>query len=76
MNSYIIYILVMGDVDSLSLGYYPVNSPSASSPGVLGNDVVDPASFSRRKLDSDDKSLWCATFRLFKNDDIYIFRMN
>ena len=46
MNLYFIYILVMDDVDSLSLGYYPVSSPGVSSPDVLGDVDVDPASFS------------------------------
>ena len=58
--------------DSLSLGYYPVSSPSASSPDVLGDVDVDPASFSQCKLYSDEQHVCCATFRLFKVGDIYM----
>ena len=63
----------MDDVDSLSLGYYPVSSPGVSSPDVLGDADVDPANFSRFKLDSDEQYVCCATFRLFKIGDIYIY---
>ena len=44
MNLYFIYILVIDDFDSLSLGYYPVSSPVVSFPGVLGYIDVDPVS--------------------------------
>ena len=62
----------MDDVDSLSLGYYPVISPGVSSPDVLGDIDGHPTSFSQCKLDSDEQSLCCAIFRLFRIGDIYI----
>ena len=43
VNLYYIYILVMDDVNNLSLCYYPVSSPRVSSPDVLG--YIDPARF-------------------------------
>ena len=52
------------------MDYYPVSSPDVSSPDVLGD--IDPASFSQCKFDSDDQSVCCATFRLFKVGDVYI----
>ena len=61
----------MDDIDSLSLGCYPANSPGVSSPAVLGDVDVDPISFSQCKLDSDEQSVCCAVFRLFKVGDIY-----
>ena len=61
----------MDDVDSLSLGYYPVSSSGVTSPDVLGDVDVDPVSFPQCKMDSDEQSLCCATFRLFKIGDIY-----
>ena len=72
MNLYFIYILAMDDVDSLKLVYYTVSPPGVNSPDVLGDDDVDPASFTKCKLDSDEYSLCCATFRLFKIGDMYI----
>ena len=44
----------MDDVDSLGLGYYPVSSPGVSSPNVLGDVDIDPASSSQCKLDIQD----------------------
>ena len=73
VNLHFIYILVMDDVDSLSLGYYPVSSSGVTSPDVLGDVDVDPVSFPQCKMDSDEQSLCCATFRLFKIGDIYFF---
>ena len=72
MNLYFIYILVINDFDSLSLGYYPLRSPVVIFLGVLGYIGVDPVSFPQCTLDFDEQSLCCATFRLFKIGDIYI----
>ena len=63
----------MDDVDSLSLGYYPVSSPGIRSPDVLGDVSIDPTRFFQYTLDSDEQSVCCATFRLFKIGDIYIY---
>ena len=60
----------MNDDNNLNLGYYPINSPDVSSPDVLGE--IDPASFSQCKLNSDDQSVCCTIFRLFKVGDVYI----
>ena len=62
--------MVMDDVNNLSLGYYPVSSPCVSSPDILGD--INPASFPQCKLDSNDQSVCCATFWLFKVGDVYI----
>ena len=63
----------MNDADSLSLDYFPSNSPDACSPDVEVVNDGGPASFSQCKLNSDEQSILCATFRLFKIGDIYIF---
>ena len=72
MNIYFICILAMNDADSLSLGYFPSSSPDVCSPDVVVDADGDPTSFSQCKLDSDEQSIRCATFRLFKIGDIYI----
>ena len=63
----------MNDADSLSMGYFSSSSPNVCSPDVVVDADVDPARFSQCKLDSDEQSILCATFRLFKIGDIYIF---
>ena len=63
----------MNDADSLSLSYFSSSSPDVCSPDVVVVDDGDPASFSQCKLNSDEQSILCATFRLFKIGDIYIF---
>ena len=73
MNIYFICILAMNDADSLSLGYFPSSSPGVCSPDVVVDADGDPASVSQCKLDSDEQSILCATFRLFKIGNIYTF---
>ena len=73
MNIYLICIFAMNDADSFSLGYFPSSSPDVCSPDVVVDTDGDPASFSQCKLDSDEQYILCATFRLFKIGDIYIF---
>ena len=71
---YILFcIFAMNDADSLSLGYFPSSSPDVCSPGVVVVADGDPASFSQCKLNSDEQSILCATLRLFKISDVYIF---
>ena len=74
VNIYCICIFAMNDADSLSLGYFPSSSPGIYSPDVVVDDDGDPTSFSQCKLDSDEQSILCATFRLFKIGNIYIWR--
>ena len=63
----------MNDADSHSLGYFPSSSPDVCSSDVVIDIDGDPASFSQCKSDSDEQSILCATVRLFKIGDIYIF---
>ena len=73
MNIYFICILAMNGVDSLSLDLFSAISPDVSSPDVIVDADGDPATFPQGKLDSDEQSIPCATFRLFKIGDVYIY---